>query len=36
MSPNHSSTDRMEKQIRLSAPRARVWRGTSAPERLHG
>ena len=26
MSPSQTSTDRIEKQIRLSAPRARVWR----------
>jgi uncharacterized protein YndB with AHSA1/START domain len=26
MSPSQTSTDRIEKQVRLSAPRARVWR----------
>jgi len=31
MSPSQSSTDRIEKQIRLSASRARVWRALTDP-----
>ena len=33
MSPqSHSSTDRIEQQVRLSAPRARVWRALTDPQ----
>jgi uncharacterized protein YndB with AHSA1/START domain len=31
MSPSQTSTDRIEKQVRLSAPRARVWRALTDP-----
>jgi len=32
MSQSQTSTDRIEKQIRLSAPRARVWRALTDPQ----
>ena len=31
MSPSQTGTDRIEKQIRLSVPRARVWRALTDP-----
>ena len=32
MSPSQTGTDRIEKQIRLSVPRARVWRAVTDPQ----
>ena len=34
MSPSQNSTDRIEKQIRLSASRARVWRALTDPRQF--